>query len=466
MKIFIRTILVPLALFSIAGLNSCEINNNENTAKGTAQFAVTLPAVVTPKSAVSVDSSNLSLQLLVTITDLTGNPVLTDKMIPLYSFGTEYVSESVEIKTGEYKLIKFMVINTSGEVIYAAPLAGSPLAYLCSITLPMSFTITGGQITKIVPQVLSTGNQPPEKFGYASFGMQIISSLEFYTICILDNPIIMPPVLFTTASLTVYSSSGWHYAYKLEASVNKIIIQGGSEFYTFVVEKEGYPAQKLMVSAKELLAATKENPYVLRIPVTSPLKTIIIQPGPDNGKDAMISNLEPDKNFGGHKYFEATFLSEPVLTVMRSNRSLIAFNLDTIPKSAIIKSVVMRIMYDLPIPFDNTYLTDSLPSTGTVWYGGVLQQIIEPWEEGKVTWNTQPKTIETGQVFIAPFIRNANFIDVDVTKLIFPITASALPNYGMLFRLWPTDKFPGFRFASGDFAEPRMRPQLIVTFTL
>ena len=57
----------------------------------------------------------------------------------------------------------------------------------------------------------------------------------------------------------------------------------------------------------------------------SALKSIVLQPGPEAGKDAMISNLEPDKNFGEHKYFEATFLSEPVLTVMRSNRSLIWF---------------------------------------------------------------------------------------------------------------------------------------------
>ena len=56
---------------------------------------------------------------------------------------------------------------------------------------------------------------------------------------------------------------------------------------------------------------------------------IILQPGPEAGKDAMVSNLEPDKNFGAHKYFEATFLSEPVLTVMRSNRSMIWFNLST-----------------------------------------------------------------------------------------------------------------------------------------
>ena len=184
------------------------------------------------------------------------------------------------------------------------------------------------------------------------------------------------------------------------------------------------------------------------------------------GKDAMISNLEPAKNFGDHKYFEATYLSESVLTVMRSNRSMIWFNTDSLPKSAVIKKVTLGLRYDLPIPFDNTYVTDTYPSAGIAWYGGVLQQIIEPWEESKVTWNTQPKTIEANQVFIPPFIRNTNLIEVDVTKLFIPANASALPNYGLLFRLWPTDKFPGFRFASSDFPDPGMRPRLTIFYTL
>jgi hypothetical protein len=466
MKNFIRTIMVPLALFSLAGLNSCEINKNENSAKGTAEFSVTIPSEAVKKSIAATDSSTLSLQALITVTEPAGNPVLTDKMIPLFSFGTEYVSESVEISTGEYKLVKFMVINAAGEVVYAAPAEGSPLAYLCSITLPMSFTITGGQVTKIIPQVLSTSNQTPEKFGYASFGMQIINPLEFWIVCTTYNSAAISPSEYLSASLTVYSLNGWSHTYMLGNIVNDILIQGGSEFYTFVAQKDGYPDQKIEVTAKELEATTKEKPYVLGFPPPGLTKTIIIQPGPDTGKDAMISNLESDKNFGDYKYFEATFLSEPVLTVMRSNRSLIAFNLDTIPKPAIIKSAILRLTYDLPIPFDNSYLTDSLSPAGTVRYGGVLQQIIEPWEEGKVTWNTQPKTIEAGQVFIWPFIKNANFIDVDVTRLIVPVTASALPNYGMLFRLWPVDQFPGFRFASSDYADPKMRPQLIITYTL
>src|SRR5665647_3349027 len=100
----------------------------------------------------------------------------------------------------------------------------------------------------------------------------------------------------------------------------------------------------------------------------------------------MISNLEPDRNYGDWKFFEATFITEPVLTVMRSNNSLIWFDLNTLPKSAIIKKVTLRLIYDLPLVWDSVIFS---PDGSGVpdWCGGVLQKIIEPWEENKVTWN-------------------------------------------------------------------------------
>jgi len=216
------------------------------------------------------------------------------------------------------------------------------------------------------------------------------------------------------------------------------------------------------------MATTRDNPLVLKIPGDSnEWKVLVLQPGPNEGKDAMISNLEPDKNFGDHKYFEATFLSEPILTVMRSNRSLIWFDRNALPKSAIIKKVTLQLFYDIPVPFDTIYyLTNTDPSTGIACYGGVLQQIVEPWEEYKVTWNTQPETIEANQVFIRPFIRNVNFIIVDVTRLFVPLQEIAAPNYGMFFRLWPTERFPGFRFASSDYDVPSMRPKLTIYYTI
>ena len=88
---------------------SCEKNNNGNTT-GNAEFSINLPADQTAKSTTILDSVALSYQVILSVEDLKGNPVLTDKLIPVYQFGTAFVSENIEIKTGEYKLTKFMVL--------------------------------------------------------------------------------------------------------------------------------------------------------------------------------------------------------------------------------------------------------------------------------------------------------------------------------------------------------------------
>jgi hypothetical protein len=466
MKKPIRLIPVILVVLVIASLSSCQ-KNAENFGKGNAEFSISLPDDAgLLKSASMIDSGAISYQLMVSVTDMEGNSILTDKLIPVYEFGTGFVSENIEINAGDYKLTKFMVINPSGSVIYASPLAGSSLAYLVNKPLPIGFNITPGTVTRIAPEVLTVGDQSPEQFGYVSFGVQVIKPLVFYTMCVLDpgNPLIMAPIQITNAKLTVYANNGWHYTFNLEPKVNKLIIRGGSDNYKFLLEKDGYAPQTLQFSAAQLLAATYENPLILKIDWNSQYKVLMLQPGPEAGKDAMISNLEADKNFGGHKYFEATFLSEPVLTVMRSNRSLIFFNLEQVPKSAIIKKVMLQLWYDLPIPFDSTYIVPG--TTPSSFVGGVLQQVTEPWEEMQVTWNKQPASIEANQVLIPPFIRNVNFITVDVTRLIVPMTANMLPNHGMKFKLSPENSFPGFRFASSDFPEPAMRPKLIIYYTL
>ena len=455
-----------LALILLIVLNSCEKKTGtDSNVTGMAEFTFSTGSQSGAARSGTADSSMMSYQLMVSIEDLKGNPVLTDKMIPVYAFGTGFMSAKLELKAGEYNLTKFIVIDPAGTVIYASPVEGSPLAYIANDPLPVFFTIMPDQVTDIAPEVVVVGNYTPGDFGYANFGVQIIRPLAFYAICFLDNPLIMAPTQITDARLTITSMDGWSYTFYLKAEINHLVIRGGSEYYTFLLEKEGYASQTLKFSAGELMDASANNPLALRIPWGPQYNVMEIQPGPVNGKDAMISNLEPDRNFGDYKYFEATFLSEPVLTVMRSNRSLIAFDFDTLPKAATIQKVTLRLTYDVPIPFDSTYITPD-PTTGIAFYGAVLQQIIEPWDEHKVTWNTQPRTIEMNQAFVYPFIKNSNFIDVDVTSLYVNPSASALPFYGLMFRLWPDDMFPGFRFASSDYEVASMRPKLIIYYTL
>jgi hypothetical protein len=471
MNMKIKTLFNPvsaaLMLFTAVSLTSCE-KNKAGDGRGFAEFnAGPLDDFVSSKGDTSPDTSTLRyFQVLISVETSGGEPVFTDKLLPAYFFGSVFISENVELESGEYKLTKFLVINPAGVVIHAAPLEGSPFAYLVNKPLPIGFSVFPDATTRITPEVLPVKGSDPGQFGYAGFGVHVVIPLDFWTICVLDpgNPMIMAPVQVTTARLTVHDGTGWHYSYKLEASVNHVVIRGGAEMYTFIIEKEGFQPARFRYSARELMSSTRENPVILRLPWDYRYRKLVLQPGPGDGKDAMISNLEPDKNFGDHRYFEATFMSEPILTVMRSNRSLIRFNLDTLPVNAAIEKVMLELFYDLPVAFDSTYRTDVYPSPGVAWYGGVLQKVIEPWDEHGVTWNSQPKTTEINQVYIPPFIRNCNFITVDVTGLFVHGEAVDAPDHGIMFRLWPVERFPGFRFASSDYHDARLRPRLTVFY--
>ena len=357
MKISVRLLLYIMVITSFTGFYSCDKKTSSNNVTGMAEFSFNLlDQKSSAKSGSVFDSAIVSYHLVISVEDTYGNPVMNDKTFPLLIFGSGYITDKIEFKAGEYRLTRFMVVNPAGEVVFASPVEGSSLAYLTNDPLPLYFTINPGQVTNIPPEVVVVGDHTPGEFGYASFGMQIINPLDFWTVCYLDNPLIMAPVQFTSARLTISANDGWHYTFFLEPALNRLIIRGGSEFYTFVLEKDGYESQTLQFTASELIAATKEAPLLLKIPWNSQYNILVLQPGPETGKDALISNLDPEKNFGDYKYFETTFLTEPVLTVMRSNRSLISFDMSSLPKSAVIQKVTLRLTYDLPIPFDSTII--------------------------------------------------------------------------------------------------------------
>ena len=478
MKSFVSFLSLLLLLAMAGAFHACESLFPDKTGKGSLEISINTHSDNFLKSAtndtipgdtsVTVPPVVSSHHILVTITKEDGVIVLDDELIPVFNFGSGFVSNKIELNSGNYRLTKFMVINPEGRVIYAAPLEGSPKSYLVTKCLPVDFIISPESVTRVVPEVLAVSNETPSEFGYAAFGFQVVRPLPFYVMAVITDDSIrnISSGTPTEALLTIFAPNDWQHSFKLEPSVNRLEIRGGSEYYLLVGEKESYSPVKLRFTARELFTSSEDNPII--IPFSkNPVNVLTLKPGPRESKDAMISNLDPDKNFGDHPYFEATFISEPILTVMRSNRSLIWFDMNDLPKSARIRRVILTLYFDNPSYWDYDGAESPISSVKP-WYGAVLQQIVEPWEESKVTWNNQPETIEANQVYITPSRDSVNYINIDVTRLYSPIDINTtdIPNYGMLLRLYPTEQFPGFRFASGDFPEPDLHPELKIFYTL
>lgn len=439
------------------------------------------------KSALEDTNDVVTHYIIVSVVNENGDLVLDNERIELYNFGGQWVTKEIRLKVGQYELIKFFVVDPAGNVRLASPMKDSPKAYLVDHPLPLPFGIKKDQVTRVVPEVLVVGEEPPEAFGYVTFSYSVVKILNFFIAVYISDSSVMSPAMFTDAKLTVVVDSLWMHLFKLEPRVNRITVRDGYKWYLLIVEKEGFVPKKLEVSRDELLNTSPENPLLVGLPVDN-LHLLVLNPGPEEGKDAMISKSLPENNFGDFPFFEAIAV-EPWRSDIQNQltRSLIKWDLNQLPKSATIKKAIMTLYYPENYFIDTLYIADSviyLIPSGTnpsgVWpyenkEAAVLQRVISPWEEYEVTWMKQPETTTENQVFI-PFkyyiydLTCANCIwppiseVIDVTKLLTDMKSAG--HNGIMLKLVKEEYLQWFRFASSDFKSPKLWPKLEIYYTL
>ncbi len=94
---------------------------------GTLQFGMQLSDDSVLKSA-TVDR-NVS-EALITIVGMDGQMIYDKEPLQLLKFGDQYITRLLELPVGEFKLTEFMLIDSSGTVLWATPVEGSNLAHL------------------------------------------------------------------------------------------------------------------------------------------------------------------------------------------------------------------------------------------------------------------------------------------------------------------------------------------------
>ena len=112
MKTFIRSF--SLILLVVFAFSSCE--KNSDSSKGTAKFSVSSIDEFSQLKSAWTDDDLVSYHLMVSVEDSDGNPVLTGEMVPVYLFGSSYISEELEMEAGNYRLTEFMLLDPAGEV--------------------------------------------------------------------------------------------------------------------------------------------------------------------------------------------------------------------------------------------------------------------------------------------------------------------------------------------------------------
>ena len=167
-----------LVLFCIVAF-SCSQDESKVVKTGNISFSP-LPKVKAGANGRVADTAPPAAVLL-TIKDSNGNAVYESKKLSLFTFGQSYTSEGLKLNIGSYTLTQCIVLDAADNAIYATPLQNSDMAKYVNAPLPISFTVSDGNTTSVVPEVLAiTSNDQPPSFGYTSFGFQIVGISAAY----------------------------------------------------------------------------------------------------------------------------------------------------------------------------------------------------------------------------------------------------------------------------------------------
>ena len=167
-----NTILTIVAIVALAlTWPSCTQVEEE----GTIQFGLELSDDTDLKSAEAGAEVDARVSAaLITIVGENGELIFDKEYLPIYRFGTEYTTRSLKIPVGRFQLTEFMLIDSSGMVLWATPMEGSNLAHLVRKPLPIKFGISTEETTTIDIQVIRVKDHPPADFGYVNFDIGFV----------------------------------------------------------------------------------------------------------------------------------------------------------------------------------------------------------------------------------------------------------------------------------------------------
>lgn len=204
--------------------------------------------------------------------------------------------------------------------------------------------------------------------------------------------------------------------------------------------------------------------------------TVILKPNAVIGKDVAIMNYDNGciATIDSISPADMNFANDTVLwmkdwtwnAIGRSGgtvRSLLCFTgLDSIPQNATILSATLR-LYGT-----NADRNTSYPGAPSGFYANtvVVQQVIYPWDENTVTWNTQPTTTTANQFTLPQSTSEYNWnCSVSNSNLVAMVQSMVSGNnYGFLLKLQNEAHYRNLAFSSSDCSDSTLWPELEVTY--
>jgi hypothetical protein len=436
-----------LVLFFCLSIASCKKESSNDYTKSTIQFSYNTKSQSDIKSAKVAENAKY---IVVSIVKDDGTNVINSEKIALFNFNGVLISNPVSLLTGDYELSQFLILDSADNVILATPFEGSEKAYLVNDPLNISFTIEKDVVCKLIPEVLSLEGSTPEQFGYATFSFSEISTLNFLVTTFIYDASVENFIL-TTAAIKVSANSKVIYNGNLEAITNNIAVNDEFENYTIEINKEGYKTYLQTFTNAELklfFSSTDNGPLKV---ILEKQDKLILQPGSEEGIDAVVCSIIPDENRGTTTHSAPyAWTQEGILNIVRP---LIDFNLkNKIKQGTTIKKASLYLYFA-------EYGSNKSHAGENAFY---IKRITSPWEELSVTWNNQPNTTDENQVLVPKSENQYQDYVIDVTALIQDIINNPENSYGIMLQLVNETPYNKAMFASSDNANSTKWPKLVI----
>lgn len=181
-------------------------------------------------------------------------------------------------------------------------------------------------------------------------------------------------------------------------------------------------------------------------------KCLYLQPGPDLGKDTRAWS-RPDKvNEKISNWVEFSALAWTWDGVPGVMRSFIQFDFSEIPKTAKVTSALLN-LYGIG---KHSSLSHSNAS--------VLRRVVDPWQEGGVSWASKPQTTALNEVALPQSVNPDQDYSVSVLPLVKDAVLDPDHAHGFMLKLNDESYYASMQFASSDHPDPSKRPRLQVCY--
>ena len=198
-----------------------------------------------------------------------------------------------------------------------------------------------------------------------------------------------------------------------------------------------------------------------RVRVYEPSTNVTLQLGTDPGKDAMLDDFYPLRNYGGADYLQITdtgsWLQRPVLQ----------FDLTGIPASVKVISAKLELKH----------LSTQTPGTASIhrltrdWVegtkagGGQADGANWPSHDGTNSWTTAGGDFEATPVLTKQVTSATHnlWVDWEIDTLVADWVSGKTPNYGLLIK--SDGSLDKAKFASREATDPADAPKLTITYS-